>query len=130
VGAGFIGAEVAGSARALGREVTVVEALPNPLERAVGREAGVACASLHAENGTELLLEPMGYDFARTYQKALYDAGIPCTTFASQDVQAEYDRLKARGVVFRAEPTRMEGMPTIAVFEDTCGNLVQMFEAS
>ncbi|WP_336070646.1 VOC family protein [Nitratireductor rhodophyticola] len=82
-----------------------------------------------AENGTELLLEPMGYDFARTYQKALYDAGIPCTTFASQDVQAEYDRLKARGVVFRAEPTRMEGMPTIAVFEDTCGNLVQMFEA-
>ncbi|MEC9243540.1 MAG: VOC family protein [Pseudomonadota bacterium] len=83
-----------------------------------------------AENGTELLLEPMGYDFARTYQKALYDAGIPCTTFASEDVQAEYDRLKARGVVFRAEPTRVEGMPTIAAFEDTCGNLVQIFEAS
>ncbi len=55
VGAGFIGAEVAGAARALGLEVTVVEAMDHPLERAVGREAGAACASLHIENGTTLI---------------------------------------------------------------------------
>ncbi|WP_295809563.1 VOC family protein [uncultured Nitratireductor sp.] len=81
-----------------------------------------------AENGTELLLEPMGYEFARTYQKALYDAGVPCTTFASEDVWADYERMSAKGVTFRGEPSQAEGFPTTAVFEDTCGNLVQIFE--
>ncbi len=55
VGAGFIGAEVAGSARQLGVDVTVVEALEHPLERAIGRQAGAACAGLHARNGTTVL---------------------------------------------------------------------------
>lgn len=55
VGAGFIGAEVASSARSCGLEVTVVEALASPLARSVGERVGVACAALHAEHGTKLL---------------------------------------------------------------------------
>jgi predicted enzyme related to lactoylglutathione lyase len=62
---------------------------------------------------------------AQTYQKALFDAGIPATMFGVDDVRQEYERLKALGVVFPTKPTVM-GPVTIAVFEDTCGNLIQM----
>ncbi|CAM3493352.1 VOC family protein [Corallococcus sp. ZKHCc1 1396] len=80
-----------------------------------------------AQTGTELLLEPMGFAPARVYQKALYDAGIPLTAFGVDDCQAEYERLLKLGVVFRSKPTPM-GPVTIAVFEDTCGNLIQMVQ--
>ncbi|WP_367716781.1 VOC family protein [Nitratireductor sp. GISD-1A_MAKvit] len=80
-------------------------------------------------DGTELLLEPMGYDFARTYQKAVYDAGLPAVTFASDDVRAEHARLTALGVRFRGEPKQVMDCPVTALFEDGCGNLVQIFEA-
>jgi catechol 2,3-dioxygenase-like lactoylglutathione lyase family enzyme len=79
-------------------------------------------------DGVELLLEPMGLDFARTYQKALYDAGVPITAFQVDHIESEYERLRREGVVFRAAPQKTEGGPTIAVFEDTCGNLVQIFQ--
>ena len=73
----------------------------------------------------ELLLEPMGFAPARTYQKALFEAGIPATAFAVDDIQKEYERLKQSGVVFRKEPTKTDwGME--AIFEDTCGNLIQL----
>ncbi len=73
----------------------------------------------------ELLLEPMGFPPARVYQKALFDAGIPLTMFGVDDCQAEYERLKKLGVVFRGEPTKM-GPATLVVLEDTCGNLIQI----
>lgn len=73
----------------------------------------------------ELLLEPMGFGPARTYQKALVDAGIPLTVFGVADIQKEYERLQGLGVVFRQAPTKM-GPVTIAMFEDTCGNLIQI----
>ena len=76
----------------------------------------------------ELLLEPMGFPPAMTYQKALFEAGIPLTSFAVDDIQKEYERMKKLGVVFKTTPTQM-GPVTIAVFEDTCGNLIQMAQA-
>ncbi len=77
--------------------------------------------------GVELVLESMGFEPAREYQKALFEAGIPVTAFISSDIQADYARLKELGVRFRGEPASMG--PILAVsFEDTCGNLIQIVE--
>jgi len=75
----------------------------------------------------ELLLEPLGFPPARTFQKALFEAGIPATMFAVSDIQKEYERMKKLGVAFRSEPTKM-GPTTVAVFEDTCGNFIQIYQ--
>lgn len=75
----------------------------------------------------ELLLEPMGIPAARTYQKALFDEGIPLTAFAVDNIQKEYKRMTKLGVVFSMEPTE-SGPATLAVFEDTCGNLIQLYQ--
>jgi len=80
-------------------------------------------------SGVELVLEPMAFPPARVYQKALFDAGIPATAFMSFDINAEYQRLKAKGVNFRGEPTAM-GPVTIVLFEDTCGNLINLAQAA
>jgi len=77
--------------------------------------------------GVELVLEPMGFPPARVFQKALFDAGIPATAFISRDIDAEVQRLKARGVKFRGEPTKM-GPITAVMFEDTCGNLINLVQ--
>ena len=75
----------------------------------------------------ELLLEPNAHPAAQTFQKAIYDDGIPATSFQAADIQAEYERLSRLGVVFRAKPTKA-GTATVAVFEDTCGNLIQLHQ--
>jgi predicted enzyme related to lactoylglutathione lyase len=77
--------------------------------------------------GVELVLEPMAFPPARTYQKALFEAGIPATAFMTKDILAEYSRLKDLGVRFRGEPKRM-GPITIVLFEDTCGNLINLVQ--
>ena len=64
---------------------------------------------------------------SRSKKKAAYDTGIPLTAFAVTDLQREFERLKELGVVFTVEPTKA-GEATIAVFEDTCGNLIQMYQ--
>lgn len=79
--------------------------------------------------GVELVLEPMAFPPARVYQKALFDAGIPATAFMSADIKAEFQRLKSKGVNFRGEPTSM-GPVTVVLFEDTCGNLVNLVQAA
>jgi len=79
-------------------------------------------------DGPELVLEPSGYDFATTYRRALYEKGIPYTALASDDVQAEYERLKGRGVVFKSPPSAVPGFPAMATFDDTCGNYIMMYE--
>ena len=61
--------------------------------------------------GVELVLEPMGFPPAQTFQKALFDAGIPATAFMTNDIDAEYRRLKELGVRFRGEPKRMGPLP-------------------
>lgn len=78
-----------------------------------------------APDGVELLLEPMGFPPARAFQKAVHDAGIPWASFGADDIQREFERLSKLGVVFRRKPVKI-GPVTTAVFEDTCGNLIQI----
>jgi catechol 2,3-dioxygenase-like lactoylglutathione lyase family enzyme len=75
--------------------------------------------------GVELVLEPLGFPPARAYQKAIFEAGIPAAAFITKDIAAEIQRLKAHGVKFRGEPANM-GPVTFAMFEDTCGNLINL----
>jgi hypothetical protein len=81
------------------------------------------------QDGPELLLEPSPLHFepAKVYQKALFDAGIPYTQFNVDSVQKEYERLLSKGVEFSIAPTEM-GTVKIAVFNDTCGNHIQIVE--
>jgi catechol 2,3-dioxygenase-like lactoylglutathione lyase family enzyme len=76
-------------------------------------------------DGTELLLEPDAHPAAKPFKKALVDDGIPYTSFAVDDVKADFERLSSRGVRFTQPPTEM-GPVTTAVFDDTCGNLIQI----
>lgn len=76
-------------------------------------------------NGVELLLEPDQHPAARPFKRALVEDGIPFTSFGVDDVQAEFDRLCSAGVHFTQPPTAM-GPVTTAVFDDTCGNLIQI----
>ena len=94
----------------------------------MGEFKWLTVVSPEAPEGTELLLEPNDNPAAKTFQKAIYDQGIPATTFAVKDVQKEYERLKELGVAFDMEPTRA-GPVTVAVFDDTCGNRIQIHEA-
>ena len=82
-----------------------------------------------APDGVELLLEPDAHPAARPFKEALVEDGIPYTSFAVDDVQAEFDRLTGLGVTFVQPPTPM-GPVTTAVFDDTCGNLIQIAEVS
>ncbi len=77
--------------------------------------------------GVELVLEPLAFPPAQVYQKALFEAGIPATAFITSDIKAEYQRLKERGVNFRGEPQSM-GPITAVLFEDTCGNLINLVQ--
>jgi len=82
-------------------------------------------ASPEDPDGTSLLLEPNMNLGAKEFQKGIYDAGLPIIVFGVPDVQAEYERLRGRGVVFRKEPTKTDwGIE--AVFDDTCGNYIQI----
>ena len=76
-----------------------------------------------------LVLEPNSNPAAQTYQKALFQQGIPLTAFAVDDINHDYERLQQRGVEFTMEPTTM-GATTIAVFNDTCGNLIQLYQVT
>jgi catechol 2,3-dioxygenase-like lactoylglutathione lyase family enzyme len=79
-------------------------------------------------DGVELLLEPSGHPAVGPFKEALVNDGIPFTSFAVKDVQAEYERLQGLGVTFTQPPTQM-GPVTTAVFDDTCGNLIQIAAA-
>lgn len=89
------------------------------------KDRWLTVVSPDAQEGTQLLLEPMGFPPSRVYQKALFDAGIPAASFGVDDCQAEYERMVKLGVVFKSKPTNM-GPVTVAVLEDTCGNLIQI----
>ncbi len=81
-------------------------------------------------NGPELLLEPnTEYPAMKALREALMKDGIPYTAFQVDDVQKEYTRLKGLGVEFTMEPTNM-GMSVVAIFNDTCGNLIQIFQVT
>jgi catechol 2,3-dioxygenase-like lactoylglutathione lyase family enzyme len=80
-------------------------------------------------DGTELVLEPDDHPAVRPFKQALVDDGIPYTSFAVDDVKAEYDRLRALGVRFTQEPLEMQSVTT-AVLDGTCGNLIQIASQS
>jgi catechol 2,3-dioxygenase-like lactoylglutathione lyase family enzyme len=91
----------------------------------LGEHRWLTVVSPDDPEGVELLLEPDGHPAARPFKQALVDDGIPYTSFAVDDVQAEFERLRARGVRFTQEPLAMPTVTT-AVLDDTCGNLIQI----
>ncbi|WP_304451443.1 VOC family protein [Nocardiopsis sp. YSL2] len=91
----------------------------------LGEDRWLTVVSPQEPEGTELLLEPAGHPAVKPYREALVSDGIPVTAFAVDDVRAEYDRLREHGVRFTQEPLEM-GPVTTAVFDDTCGNLIQI----
>ncbi len=91
----------------------------------MGEFRWITLVSPEEPNGTELVLEPDQHPAAKPFKQALVADGIPFTSFAVEDVQAEYDRLTAQGVRFTQQPTDM-GPVTTAVLDDTCGNLIQI----
>jgi predicted enzyme related to lactoylglutathione lyase len=93
----------------------------------VGEFRWLTVVSPEGPDDIELLLEPNDNPAARTYQEALFQAGISVTIFAVEDIQQEYERMTKLGVVFRTKPTKTE-RGTDAVFEDTCGNLISLHQ--
>jgi predicted enzyme related to lactoylglutathione lyase len=87
----------------------------------------ITLVSADEQEGTELLLEPNVHPAAKEYQQRLFADGIPVTMFGVADIRNEYKQLAEKGVRFTMEPTEM-GEVTIAIFDDTCGNLIQMIE--
>lgn len=93
----------------------------------LGEHKWLTVVSAEEQSGVELLLEPMSFEPARVYQKALKDAGIPWTSFSVDDLKKEHERLSAKGVKFSMEP-KEAGPVMIAVLDDTCGNNIQLVQ--
>ncbi|MFD8706340.1 VOC family protein [Kitasatospora sp. NPDC059648] len=91
----------------------------------LGEYRWLTVVSPEQPDGTELLLEPDSHRAVKPYKTALVEDGIPAAQFAVDNVHAEYDRLHRLGVRFTQEPTAL-GPVTVAVLDDTCGNLVQL----
>ncbi|MEV6425343.1 VOC family protein [Streptomyces sp. NPDC051662] len=91
----------------------------------LGTDRWLTVVSPADPDGTELLLEPDGHPAVKPYKTALVEDGIPATSFAVDDVQAEFTRLSGLGVRFTQEPVEM-GPVVTAVLDDTCGNLIQI----
>lgn len=90
----------------------------------------ITVVSPQDQDGTELLLEPNAeYPAMKALKESLMQDGIPFTAFQVDDIQAEYARLRSLEVEFAMEPTNM-GMATIAILNDTCGNLIQIYEVT
>jgi catechol 2,3-dioxygenase-like lactoylglutathione lyase family enzyme len=91
----------------------------------LGEARWLTVVSPEEPEGTELLLEPDGHPAAKPFKQALVEDGIPFTSFAVDDVHAEFERLRGLGVQFTQQPVEA-GAVTTAVFDDTCGNLIQI----
>lgn len=93
----------------------------------MGEHRWLTLTSPEEPDGVELGLEPNEHPAAKTFQKALKADGIPFTAFSVNDIDAEHQRLSGEGVNFTQQPTQAGGVK-IAVFDDTCGNLIQLIE--
>ena len=91
----------------------------------IGDDFWLTVVAPDSRDGPELLLEPAGHQAVKPYRDALVGDGIPLAQFAVEDVEAEHDRLTKRGVSFTQPPTDI-GQAIVAVFDDTCGNLIQL----
>ncbi|PCG82864.1 bleomycin resistance protein [Streptomyces sp. WZ.A104] len=94
-----------------------------------GEDRWLTVVSPEHPDGPELLLEPDKHPAVKPYKSALVEDGIPAASFAVDDVQAEFDRLRTLGVHFTQEPLTM-GPVTTAVLDDTCGNLIQIVHSA
>jgi glyoxylase I family protein len=93
----------------------------------VGEYKWITVVSAEGPEELELVLEPNANPAGKTFQQAMFHQGIPLAAFETNNIQGEYERLRSLGVVFKREPTRM-GPVTIAIFSDTCGNLIQLYQ--
>jgi len=93
----------------------------------VGEARWLIVASYEGQDGTELMLESDYNPAARAHHQAIFQQGIPFAALAVNDLEKEYERLKNLGVVFTREPVKSE-RPVAAVLDDTCGNLIQLFQ--
>ena len=96
----------------------------------IGNARWLTVVSPEEPEGTELVLEPNSdYPAMKALKESLVRDGIPYTAFVVADIQKEYERMVGLGVVFTMKPTKM-GQVTLAVFDDTCGNLIQIYQAT
>jgi predicted enzyme related to lactoylglutathione lyase len=95
------------------------------LDIPMGKFKWLTVVSPEDPDGTQLLLEPNDNPAAKAFQQAIFEQRIPATMFFVEDIQTEYARLKKLGAKFTMEPTKAPGS-TIAVVDDTCGNLIQI----
>jgi catechol 2,3-dioxygenase-like lactoylglutathione lyase family enzyme len=109
------------------RFYTEVLGFEKKAEVPLGEHRWLTVTSPEDPDGIELLLEPDSHPAARPFKEALVADGIPFTSFAVKDVQKEYERMQGLGVRFTQPPAEM-GPVTTAVFDDTCGNLIQIAE--
>lgn len=93
----------------------------------LGEARWLTVVSPEGPDDIELVLEPNGNPASIVFQKAIFEQGIPATAFAVDDIAIEYDRLKNLNVTFTMPPIKTPG-PTIAIFDDTCGNLIQIYQ--
>lgn len=107
---------------------TAVLGFVKKTEVPLGEHRWLTVVSPEQPEGVELLLEPSSHPAVGPFKQALVEDGIPFTSFAVDDVPAEFDRLRGLGVRFTQEPVEMGGI-TMAVFDDTCGNLIQIASA-
>ena len=93
----------------------------------LGKARWLTVVAAGDQDGTELLLEPSDNPAAKQFKKSIFDQGIPLAAFAVDDLHTEYERMKNLGVKFTVAPTST-GQAKIAIFDDTCGNLIQLYE--
>jgi predicted enzyme related to lactoylglutathione lyase len=93
----------------------------------LGDDFWLTVVSPDSPDGPELLLEPSSHPAVKPYRDALAEDGIPLAQFSVDDIEAEHARLTGKGVVFTQPPTDI-GTAVVAVFDDTCGNLIQLIE--
>lgn len=94
-----------------------------------GEYRWITVVSPEGPDELELSLEPNANPAGQAFQQAIFNQGIPAAAFESADIEKEYARLKSQGVAFTKQPTRM-GPVSIAIFADTCGNLIQLYQPS
>ncbi len=93
----------------------------------LGEHRWITVVSAEEPDGVELALEPNAHPASRAFQEALVANGIPFTAFSVDDIEAEVERLQAAGVTF-TQPPMKAGEAKTAIFDDTCGNLIQLIE--
>lgn len=95
----------------------------------VGEFRWLTVVSPEGSQDVELLLEPNNNPAAKAYQQSIFEQGITLAAFGVDDIEKEYTRLCGKGVEFTMEPTNV-GTATVAVFDDTCGNLIQIYQVN